>query len=160
MSWLDGEIGNLATNTRPLIASFCCRARWVRVAETVLSHLLRSETSCHWETPKTHCLKKKIETTLQGHKPMFWGELLVLHIKWSLDLSDVQFLTAMQCRCFLYNSDAMLMVFGHYYHCNTCNFFAQLLRLIVFDSFSNFRTDVWGWVFPKTSYFTTSSNSL
>ena len=31
MSWLDGEIGNLATNTRPLIACFCCRARWDRV---------------------------------------------------------------------------------------------------------------------------------
>ena len=30
-----------------------------------------------------------------------------------LDLSDGQFLIAMRCRCFLCNSDAMSMVFGH-----------------------------------------------
>ena len=61
-----------------------------------------------------------------------------------IDLSDGQFLIAMRCLCFLCNSDAMSMVFGHSYHRNRYDYFCLTIGTDCFPMFfSNLRTDVW-----------------
>ena len=74
----------------------------------------------------------------------------IKHTK-GLDLSDGQFLIAMRCRCFLCNSDAMSMVFGHSYHRNRYDYFCSTIGTDYFPMFfSNLRTDVWRWFCGKT----------
>ena len=63
----------------------------------------------------------------------------------------------MRCRCFLCNSDAMSMVFGHSYHRNRYDYFCSTIGTDYFPMFfSNLRTDVWRWFFvgkPKNSVY-------
>ena len=99
-------------------------------------------TSCQWcssgiVAALTHLTKAHVRALL-AHPGERRAHLVV-------DLSDGQFLIAMRCRCFLCNSDAMSMVFGHSYHRNRYNYFyIQPTVLIVFRCFfSNLRTDVW-----------------
>ena len=52
-----------------------------------------------------------------------------------VDLSDGHFLIAMRCRCFLCNSDAMSMVFGHSYHRNRYDYFCSTIGTDCFPMF-------------------------
>ena len=58
-----------------------------------------------------------------------------LEVTLGIDLSDGQFLIAMRCRCFLCNSDAMSMVFGHSYHRNRYDYFCSTIGTDYFPMF-------------------------
>ena len=75
MSWLDGEIGNLATNTRRLIACFCSLARWVRVAPQCFVTFSQKWNFLSLGESENTLFKEKDWGKFQGHKPMLWGHI-------------------------------------------------------------------------------------
>ena len=135
------------------------------------SHLIRIDLHCCLNFFKDEYFSSILEVSMMQKRN--WHICLLLPVLYDaphatcqsvlwVDFDDGQFLIAMRCRCFLYNSDAMSRVFGHYYHRNRCDYFCSTIGTDCFPLvFSNFRTDVWGWFFvgnPWTTYFTTCSN--
>ena len=90
-------------------------------------------------------IEKEMREGLEAFKA-FFGPFAELELfeDTKLDLSSDQFLIAMLRQCFLCNSDAMSMVFGHSYHRNGYDYFCSTIGTDYFPMFfSNLRTDVW-----------------
>ena len=106
------------------------------------TNILRTQADCSFcvknvRRPQPSPIFCEISTMTSG-----WLSLLVAAAPWHchytlLDLSDGQFLIAMRYRCFLCNSDAMSMVFGHSYHRNRYDYFCSTIG-----------TDCFSMVFP------------
>ena len=98
-----------------------------------------------WPTGKGNCPLFAIYSVYQSANKCGYKQ------KDGVDLSDGQVLIVMRCRCFLCDSDAMSMVFGHSYHLNRYDYFCSTIGTDYFPMFfSNLRTDVWRWFCGKT----------
>ena len=108
------------------------------------SHLIRIDLHCCLNFFKDEYFSSILEVSMMQKRN--WHICLLLPVLYDaphatcqsvlwVDFNDGQFLIAMRCRCFLYNSDAMSRVFGHSYHRNRCDYFCSTIGTDCFPMF-------------------------